>query len=223
MTSYIKEVTDKWWLKKVLKPAYMPLIQWFKFKKANRQFQKHGASVLELADKAFKKSGVFYWLEFGTLLGVYRDGKLIEYDTDLDVGVFLNDYSINLEIELKKLGFKQEHEFLVDDGLVGREQTFSRNGINLDVFYFQKTEDGMFCHLFPYNEQKQRVVRQINTSVNTFKTKEWQSITVNIPEDTNQRLTDTYGDYSIKIKDWYTPDAALNSEIINKKIKELKY
>ena len=46
---------------------------------------------------------------------------------------------------------------------------------------------------------------------------------VNIPTDSHQRLTDTYGDYSIKIKDWYTPDVALNSKIIDKKVKIIKY
>ena len=30
-----------------------------------------------------------YWLEFGTLLGAYRDGAFIQNDTDLDVGAYL--------------------------------------------------------------------------------------------------------------------------------------
>jgi hypothetical protein len=74
----------------------------------------------------------------------------------------------------------------------------------------------MYCHLFPSAGKNKRLVRELFTSVNTFKTMEWQSLNVNIPADSAQRLTDTYGDFHIKRKDWNTPNQALNSELINK-------
>lgn len=223
MASKIKEITDKWFIKSLLRPFYLPILHWVKYKRANKTFLKHGDNVLALANKAFEEAGVFYWLEFGTLLGVYRDGRLIEHDTDIDVGVFIDQHKPALEESLLKYGFKKKKEFLVEDGLIGKEQTFELNKISLDIFYFTKTDVGMHCHLFPFDEKGERIVRQINTQVNTFKSMEWQNLKVNIPIDTDQRLKDTYGNYKIKIKDWYTPDAALNSEIINKEIRLINY
>ena len=42
---------------------------------------------LQLLKKYFDSSGLDFYLLFGTLLGIYRDGDLIEYDEDIDVGI----------------------------------------------------------------------------------------------------------------------------------------
>jgi len=36
----------------------------------------------------FEEYDVDYWLEFGSLLGCYRDKRLIPWDSDIDIGVF---------------------------------------------------------------------------------------------------------------------------------------
>ena len=40
----------------------------------------------------FDAYGVIFWLDWGTLLGAIREGKIIEWDTDLDIGVFADDF-----------------------------------------------------------------------------------------------------------------------------------
>lgn len=37
--------------------------------------------------KAFTSMDVTYWIDFGSLLGIHRDGDLILYDNDIDVAV----------------------------------------------------------------------------------------------------------------------------------------
>jgi hypothetical protein len=219
----IKKRTDGWWLKKVLSPVYLPVIHKLKYLSINKNFVKEGDSVLLAAHRALSEIGLFYWLEFGTLLGVYRDGKLIAHDTDIDVGVFIEDFSPKIEAALLKQGFKKVHKFEIEDGKYGIEESYEYKGVSFDIFYFTKKEDGMICHLFPFDENKNRVVRELFTSANEFKKIQWQNMEVNIPSDTDQRLRDTYGEYTIKVKDWYTPDAALNSEIIDKKCTYYKY
>jgi len=39
----------------------------------------------------FDKNDVNFWLDTGTLLGAVRDGKMIEWDHDMDLGLWYND------------------------------------------------------------------------------------------------------------------------------------
>lgn len=219
----IAEKTDHWKIKKILKPYYIPILRKVLFKIQNNQFKKEGENVLKVASRALNEIDVFFWLEFGTLLGVIRDGKLIEHDTDIDVGVMLKDYSWKIEETLTKHGFVKTRKFEIDGGDYGIEESYELNGVSFDIFYFTKKEDKMYCHLFPYDQNKNFVVRELYTWATEFKKIEWQGTSVNIPKDSHRRLTDTYGDYTIKIKDWYTPDAALNSQLIDKTVKMIKH
>jgi hypothetical protein len=43
-------------------------------------------------DRVARPAGIVYWLDAGTLLGAYRDEKLIPWDDDLDVCVVFDDF-----------------------------------------------------------------------------------------------------------------------------------
>ena len=42
------------------------------------------------------KNKVDYWVCHGTLLGIIRDGKLIEWDNDIDIGVIKSEKNIDV-------------------------------------------------------------------------------------------------------------------------------
>lgn len=214
----LKKATNAIPFKDSLRPLYAPLLNKVKFNYYNKTFLKGGEETLRKASDILDKAGVFHWLEFGTLLGVVRDGKLIKHDCDLDLGVFLDDFSDEIKVHFEKAGFEYKHGFKIDDDS-GREQTFVLNNISVDLFYFTKTEDKMHCHIFGMQEDRTRRIRQINTANTGFKKVEFAGKKYNIPKDEIRRLMDTYGEqYTIPIKGWHTPNDALNSEIIDKPV-----
>jgi hypothetical protein len=58
---------------------------------SEKEQEKHNALKIEFLKKQFdlcKKHKVKAFLDYGSLLGLYRDGKLISNDNDTDIGIF---------------------------------------------------------------------------------------------------------------------------------------
>lgn len=210
-------------VKKVLRPLYLPILHKFKYLKKNKDFKAKGNEVLLKAKAALDEIGVMFWLDYGTLLGVYRDGKLISYDTDVDVGVFLEDYTPEIIKALERHGFLYERKIVVDEGSYAMEQSFSYSNVKIDIFYYRKEGKKMISHLFPLNDKREFLVREIYTTFSDFKMIKFLDKEFRIPKNTELRLQETYGeDWRIPISNWYTPDDALNSKLIDKNCQEIK-
>jgi len=114
----------------------------------NKKFLKNGEFVLLEAKRALESANVLFWLDFGTLLGVYRDGAFLTNDLDIDLGIFLDDYSVEIENVMKKHGFKLIKEYHIDNKKYGLEQTYILKGVTIDLFYYTVKNDIMYSHLF---------------------------------------------------------------------------
>lgn len=75
--------------------------------------KRHDDEVLALSKvfEVFKKYNVQIWLDQGTLLGLYRDNRLlpVNWDHDIDLGVWLSSYQkarFDLVRELSELGWQ---------------------------------------------------------------------------------------------------------------------
>ncbi|MCU0639393.1 MAG: LicD family protein [Candidatus Krumholzibacteria bacterium] len=98
--------------------------------------------ILEYSDRLFRENGIGYWLDYGTLLGAVREKDLIDYDTDVDLGMLYRDRD-------KLLGLKERIE---KDGFVFRKDhsaEFYRialsemNSLHADVFLWKRNPDGV--------------------------------------------------------------------------------
>ncbi len=94
---------------------------------------------LLIAKKVLNSLGMKYWLTDGTLLGFYRDGNFIQGDTDVDIGVFIDEWTPQLISTFKKNGLRLLRVNGSKDR--GLEYTFTRKGVNLDVFFFYREDD----------------------------------------------------------------------------------
>uniref|UniRef100_A0A6C0DTH0 LicD/FKTN/FKRP nucleotidyltransferase domain-containing protein n=1 Tax=viral metagenome TaxID=1070528 RepID=A0A6C0DTH0_9ZZZZ len=81
------------------------------------------------------KAGVPFFLICGTLLGAYREGKFIEYDGDIDIGILRSNYTSEIKAEILK-------SRLFRVGVQGdpnrslEYKNYHVNGVCIDIFFF---------------------------------------------------------------------------------------
>lgn len=96
---------------------------------------KNGTDMLREFDEIMIANGIHYSVYAGTMLGAIREKGFIKHDFDIDTVMFSDDYNPQTKLLLEKAGFKLIRTFLVDDGRLGREETYEKYGIGLDIFY----------------------------------------------------------------------------------------
>lgn len=111
----------------------------------NRYFLQEGEEVLHVFSKALNANDIVFWLEFGSLLGYYREHDFIKHDCDIDFGVFLKDADI-VRKSLEDVGFKLIHQYRSSDG--GLEECYKFKHTSIDVFYFREDSNVLYCNTF---------------------------------------------------------------------------
>ena len=113
---------------------------------------KYSIECLKLVTDEFDRNNIPYWLDFGTLLGAYRNNNLIEFDYDMDIGVD-NIYSDKIKILLEGLILENKFEKLpfakwIDNKIY--QIRFNKHEeiepLWLDVYFFQKKDDFLYSN-----------------------------------------------------------------------------
>jgi len=142
-------------------------------------------------NEVFKEHKVLMWLMFGTLLGASRDGKLMNYDTDVDVGIFRRD-TIKAAAAMKDLcknhGFKLIRNVTLDSTI-----TLMRDDEYVDFYVFNE------CAIWYLLLMEPEVCVLKDYQLNDLQTIQFLGTEFYIPNDCEKDFSIWYGDT------WRTP------------------
>lgn len=172
-----------------------------KKKKRNRFFAEEANSLLREFARIMNSNQVVVWLDFGTLLGFYREHDFIPHDCDLDFGSYLYNQPI-IRQALITSGFKLVREFYsLNDG--GMEECYMFKHTTMDVFYYREHNSRLVCNGFRPLETinffllKKRIPAKVEEYImpNTgFIEIEYKNCRLWIPKETESYLRMNYGD-----------------------------
>ena len=158
-------------------------------------FNLEAVELLQHFSQALNAQGITYWLEFGTLLGYYREHDFIKHDDDLDFGAYRHD-APRIKKALEARGFKLIRSY-ADNGS-GLEECYRYLHTTLDVFYFHRDAEGLHCTsytragkslLSSLLNRRPCMVKQISIPDKGFVAVDYKGCTVNVPTDCVEHLT----------------------------------
>lgn len=202
-------------LKALLKPIYYPIKKRVEVAQ-RKKFLENGVNVLQKFDKCLTENNIEYTLAFGTLLGSVREKGFIKHDLDIDVCIWGSQYSEKIKSVLNSAGFELIHAFIVEDGSIGREETYKCDGVAVDIFYLYD-DGGEYpyccdfstinkCPTFIQSMKKYGRIkaRRIELPISEERVKTpFESIELYIPANAHEILQFRYGpDYMIPNPNW---------------------
>jgi len=118
----------------LLKPLYYLYIDVIG-RNRNSIFRSRALTVFKEFDEILMQNGIHYSAFAGTLLGAIREKGFIKHDCDIDVCIWYKDFSPKMKSLLESFGFKLVRRFEVDGGSKASEETYQKDGIDIDIFY----------------------------------------------------------------------------------------
>lgn len=119
--------------------------------------QSVGLEALTAMQAACNECGVKFGLEFGSMLGAYREKGFIPFDDDIDISMKDTDCTRDFENVLLKYGFYKTKAFYLvgkdEHGVVTKKLTeiaFKYKGLPIDIFFTYPSKDGLSRLLYVY-------------------------------------------------------------------------
>lgn len=170
-------------------------------KKHNIVVKNYGVDALRILYDESKKYGVELWLDFGTLLGWYREKDFISYDMDIDLGAFYKDIDKfqKMQKSLIEKGFIYSRTFEYDGEIV--EESYSYQGLNVDIVYYKEQEGAknIYSYLIVYGMDFEKKPMGIEgyieqNSIQGLKKIDFKGLEVSVPANTEEYLKNYYGE-----------------------------
>lgn len=104
----------------------------------------HVSQILQELLPFLNENGVQYWLESGTLLGAHRDGKIIPWDDDADIGMTFDSFN---KLKSLKSELPQNLRYVSLERLKGPLKAkieCTKSGLACDIFVFQEKDETLY-------------------------------------------------------------------------------
>ena len=186
---------------KVYEKIYWHMVR----QKKNRGLRKNGYEYLSKIDEILTRNGIKYFITYGSLLGIIREGKFMDYDDDIDLGIIeTEEFSWeNLEKSMREIGMVKKHQFLLNNKIT--EQTYTARALSVDFFLYEEENGKSISYIYYHKKDKEYKANQFSVAVNItslisdVKRIPVQAGTAAVPSNPELFLREIYGE------DWRTP------------------
>ena len=169
---------------------------------------QNGNKLIHDIQLCIKDMNEIVFFDFGTLLGIIREGKIIGHDLDVDVGVSIreSDTIMNTRDIFKRAGYSIFSTSILDDDVIVQDTFIDSNGIHFDVSYYYIEEGKGIVYLLyrdpqkKYNADNWDVVMASSDVVKSTILYDFYDFKVNVPENYLDHLSNRYGE------NWRVPD-----------------
>lgn len=154
---------------------------------------KNGLSVIRDVAEVLNQAGIPFFLAAGTALGVIRNGRPLDHDNDIDIGIFEEYWNRDKLIEIFRrhahFDFDVSHPKSTKIGLI------HRGGAAIDIFRFYREGQSIYHDAV--------FVRWKNSPFNVVERHKAFSDYF-LPQDEDRYLSENYGD-------WRTPNSSFDA------------
>ncbi len=201
---------EQWYEEKYENPPQVVLTAQERLEIANEKkrqaIQKNGIAIIALVQRLLKEIGIESFADFGTMLGIIREGKLLSHDLDIDMGVIVKE-KVDLDrirLHLEKFGFNIWRQYFYGDMIV--EESYRFSNLKIDLNYYKISDTDSKTWLFyrepdvEYPDNLRNIVEMTYSPIKEFTTVELAGEQIRIPANAEQLLVEKYG------PTWRTPD-----------------
>jgi len=186
---------------------YVKLKTYHRKRKKIRNLNRQGSNTILKLQNILERSGLFFFFDMGTLLGIVREGRILKHDLDIDVAVYASseDEKEFLRNLLMENSCRRRLSFSID-GLGIVEESFIYKNIKFDINYYYRENNDDVCYLMyssPKNDspsEYMNVVRLGCKPILTTCKKKFGNSSIFIPVDAESYLAERYG------SNWRVPD-----------------
>ncbi len=221
MINTLKKIVRKAGLRNLVYPIYKATFVKRAMENQRKKFSHSNLELLLLTKKILNNKGWEFWLNYGTLLGAYRDNDFIPHDYDLDIGMYWKDREGVKEAMIEG-GLKLMYVITYGnpENYDSLEYRFEYKGCYIDINFYEvkdgvaTTYNPVFISQNDYNKTNTPItieVEQIDnpfTGISGFKFKGYE---FSVPKNTEEYIIANYGkNYRTPIKDFNYLDYATN-------------